>query len=208
MKSKLIIAFAVCVALVTACGPGFTPALNTGEPIPPGKVLVVGKFVLEPSWYTAKEKAKYGKKYGQEKLFIKVGMTKDLSKPVKEGKLYLPDEAISPALNEAFFYPLSPGTRYIRHGQVLKQKGHHWSGANAGAPVYDVLNLFKNIKITVPANAKVVYIGTIIYKHDGKRLRAARVRNEYGKARRELATMNIPGVRSRDMKKRLAKVVK
>ena len=197
MKFRSIVLSLVCVVFITSCG-SFTPALIKGGEIPPGTVLVIGKFVVDPPWYLNDAKPKPG----EGKLSIMTGITNDLSIVVKEDKIYTTDINLHTPLYDVFYYPLTPGTKYIRHSQVLKPIGEHRSGAT----VFDVLKLYKNIKLTIPKKAKAVYIGTIIYKHDGERIRSVTVRDEYKKALRDLAKMKIPSLRSRDVVKKLAKV--
>lgn len=191
----------VCVVFITGCG-SFSPALKRGEEIPPGMVLVIGKFVIDPPWYMNDTKPKPG----EEKLNIMAGITNDLSIVVKENKIYKTDINISTPLYDVFYYPFPPGTKYIRHAQVMKPIGAHTSGAIRGATVFKVLKLYRNIKLDVPERAKAVYIGTIVYRHDGKRLRSVAVRDEYRQALRDLAEMKIPGLRNRDVVKKLAVV--
>lgn len=191
------------MVVVAGCGPSFTETLKKGDNIPAGKVLAVGRIVLEPSFETMGKR-----KVDDNPQEIQVGLTFDLSEQIKEGALYSPNEAISPVVNETFFFPLPQGTRYIRTGQVMKVIGHHISGPAAGMPLYEVLRLYKNIKLEIPGKAPVVYIGTIVYHHDGKRATSVSVRDEYENAVRELAKKKIAGIKSNDMVKKLAVVVK
>lgn len=188
--------------VLAGCGPAFTPALNKGDAIPAGTVLAVGKVVLEPAFETIGKR-----KVDDEPLEATLGLTFDLSREIKDGELYSASEALSPAVNETFFFPLSPGTRYIRSAQVMKVVGHHISGPSAGMPTYEVLRMYKNIKLDIPATAQVVYIGTIIYRHDGKRLVSISVRDEYDNAVRDLGKMKISGAKGA-MVKKLALAVK
>lgn len=195
----------VILFLVVAggCGPSFTEGLKKGEEIPSGKVIAVGKIVLEPAFETIGKK-----KVDDDPLEMQIGLTFDLSKQIKDDSMYIPDEAISPVIKETFFFPLSSGIRYIRSGQVMKVVGHHINGPSAGSPIYEVLRIYKNIKLDIPGKARIVYIGTIVYHHDGKRGTSVSVRDEYENAVREVAAMKIAGVKSSDMVKRLAVVVK
>ena len=197
MKFRTIVLSLVCVVFITGCG-SFTPELKKGAKIPPGMVLVIGKFVIDPPWYLNDAKPKPG----EGKLSIMAGITNNLSTVVKEDKIYKTDINLHTPLYDVFYYPLPHGTKYIRHTQVMKPIGAHSSGAT----VFDVLKLYKNIKLNIPKKAKAVYIGTIVYKHDGERIRSVTVRDEYRKALRDLAKMKIPGLRSRDVVKKLAKV--
>ena len=204
MSKKAFFALIAMIGIAAGCGPSFTPALQKGEAVQSGMVLVMGKIVIDPVWFTKKDI----EQQGGEIPNIRIGMTYDLSKEATEGKLYYPDEGVNPILSEFFYYPLSPGNRYIRSGMVFKVKGHHMVGVAKGQAVYDVLNFFRNIRFEVPPNAKAVYIGTIVYKHDGKHATAILVRDEYSEAVQELEKMKMPGIRAGDLKKRLAVVVK
>lgn len=189
--------------LAAGCGPSFTPALEPGFAIPEGKVLVVGKVVLSPPFDAIGKK-----KIDKEPFEILMGTTFDLSQQIEEGAMYRVDEAIAPIIDSVFFFPLPPGVRYIRSGQIFKVIGHNMARPKAGQPIYEVLRVYRNIKVDAPANAKVVYIGTIVYQHDGKRTTSVTVRDEFDHAARELGKMKIPGLKSSDMVKKLAVVVK
>ncbi len=202
MRWKEFAGILLFFTIFAGCGPSFTDALKQGDEVPDGTVLVVGKIVLEPSF------EKMGKKkVDDEPLEIQVGMTADLSEQIKEGAMYMPTEAISPVINETFFFPMPAGVRYIRSGQVMKVVAHHINGPAAGSPIYEVLRVYKNIKLDVPGKAQAVYIGTIVYRHDGKRTTSVSVRDEYTSAARDLAKMKINGVKGA-MTKKLAAVVK
>ncbi len=202
MRWKEFAGILLFFTIFAGCGPSFTEALKQGDEVPDGTVLVVGKIVLEPSF------EKMGKKkVDDEPLEIQVGMTADLSEQIKEGAMYMPTEAISPVINETFFFPMPAGVRYIRSGQVMKVVAHHINGPAAGSPIYEVLRVYKNIKLDVPGKAQAVYIGTIVYRHDGKRTTSVSVRDEYTSAARDLAKMKINGVKGA-MTKKLAAVVK
>jgi hypothetical protein len=191
------------VVIAAGCGPSFTEALKKGESIPEGKILVVGRIAIEPSFETSGQK-----KADDDPLQIQVGLTFDLSVQVKEGALYSPNEAFSPVVNETFFFPLPQGNRYIRSGQVMKVIGYHINGPARGTPIYEVLRMYKNIKLEIPGKAQIVYIGTIVYHHDGKRVTSVSVRDEYDSAVRELGKMKISGLKGNGMVKKLAMVVK
>lgn len=201
--NKALLVSLLCLFLLTACGPGFVPQLNPGDTVPPDKVLVIGSVVLDPPFEKVGKKKK-----DNEPLEIKLGMTYDLKQEIKESTLYVPDEAIAPVVGEIFFFPLPAGTRYIRTGQVMKVVGHHVAGPAAGTPVYEVLNLYKNIKLDVPEKARAVYIGTIVYRHDGQKLLSVSVLDDYARAVQALRSMKFPGIKQEDVVKRLAVVVK
>ncbi len=201
MRNNIFLAVLCCVMFIPGCGPSFTSALEPGNEVPAGKVLVIGKFAVDPPFESSGKKKK-----DDAPLDIQIGLTFDLSQTIKEGALYSPDEAISPILYEVFFYPFPPGIRYIRTGQVLKVIGYHSGGPAAGKPLYEVLRAYKNIKLDVPSHAKAVYIGTIIYRHDGNRIVSVAVRDDYSQAMQEMAKMKVPGLKAGDVVKKLATV--
>jgi len=173
-KESCIFILLLLMAVVAGCGPSYTEALKKEEAIPSGTVLAVGRIVLEPSLETTGKK-----KVDAEPQEIQVGLTFDLSEKIKEGAMYSANEAISPIVGETFFFPLPQGTRYIRSGQVMKVVGHHMNGPSAGMPIYEVVRMYKNVKLEIPGKAQIVYIGTIVYHHDGKRATSVSVRDEY-----------------------------
>ncbi|HAR45291.1 MAG: hypothetical protein A2X56_06440 [Nitrospirae bacterium GWC2_57_13] len=199
MKLRSRVLFLVGLVFFAGCG-SFTPPLQTGQEIPAGKVLVIGKFMIDPPWYLKGSKPEPGEK--QENMQnIMVAMTRDLSKKVKENTMYRADMNLDVTLYESFYYAIPPGTMYIRNTQVMKPTG--WTNA-MGATMFDVLKFYRNLKLDIPANAKAVYIGTILYKHDGKRMLSVTVQDEYGQMLKDLPRMNIPGLKSGDVVKRLA----
>jgi hypothetical protein len=152
-RSKAIVfAFFLLSVVVVGCGPSYTEAIKKGEDVPAGKVVVVGKVLLEPPFETTGRK-----KLDDPPLDIMMGLSFELDDRINQ------DELIDPNINETFFFPLPPGRRYIRLGQAMKVVGHNIAD---GRPIYEVLRMHKNIKLDIPQKAKVVYIGTIIYHHD------------------------------------------
>ncbi len=193
-RLKAIVIACFLVSVVAGCGPSFTEAMKKGEDIPAGKVVIVGKVLLDPPFETVGKK-----KIDDEPLNMLLGLTFELNDKINQG------EGIDPDINETFFFPLPPGKRYIRVGQVMKVVGHNVAG---GRPIYEVLRMNKNIKLDIPRKAKIVYIGTIVYHHDGTRMMSVSVRDEYDNAVREAGKMKLPGVKSGDIVKKLAFVVK
>jgi hypothetical protein len=196
MNIRTVFVLLICIA-ATACG-SFSPALNKGEQVPPGKVLVIGKFIIDPPWYLNNDKTKTG----EEQLNIMAAMTNDLSKKVKENTIYTADVNIDATLYEVFYFPLPPGTKYIRNSQVMNPVGQRHSGA----VMFDVLKFYRNIKLDIPSRAKAVYVGTIVYKHDGKRMISVAVRDDYTEMLHDFAKMKIPGLKPADIVKKIAVV--
>jgi hypothetical protein len=67
--------------------------------------------------------------------------------------------------------------------------------------------MLQNIKVTLPAKARAVYIGTITYKHNGKKATEVTVRDEQEEAMQALAKMRFRGVGPKDVVKKLAVVL-
>ena len=65
---------------------------------------------------------------------------------------------------------------------------------------------FPDIKLEIPANAKVVYIGTVIIHHDHYNATSVSVRDEYSEAMQQLAAMKFNNVKRGDVVKSLATV--
>src|SRR3990172_6524823 len=144
MKTTTSCFLAVLVLLFAGCG-SFVQPLLKGEAVPEGKVLMIGKVNVSPH---------FGKATKEEWDYIMMSMNDDLSRSVNSI-----DEAIDPAIGKVFFLPVSPGTKFFRVAQIMIPSG---SRAGVGGPrtTYDVLRMPRNIKVTIPAKARAVYIGT------------------------------------------------
>ncbi len=59
----------------------------------------------------------------------------------------------------------------------------------------------------IPDNVKAVYIGSIVFRHDGKRTTGVQVRDNFKQATKDLAAINIDGISSKDVVKKLARIV-
>lgn len=83
-------------------------------------------------------------------------------------------------------------------------------GGSAGFKGIDVsaLYLVKDLKIEIPEKAKAVYIGTIVFRHDGREATGVKVRDDFKQAAKDLMTKNIAGIASKDVVKKLAQVMK
>ena len=191
MKKLISCSLALLVLLIVGCGSFVEPLLKE-EAVPEGKVLVIGKVNVSPH---------FGKGGKEEWDYIMMSMNDDLGRSVNSI-----DDAIDPAIGKVFFFPLSPGTKFFRVGQVMIPSG---SRAGVGGPrtTYDVLRMLRNIKVSIPAKARAVYIGTITYKHNGEKATDVTVRDEQDEAMQALAKMHFPGVASKDVVKKLAVVL-
>ncbi len=70
------------------------------------------------------------------------------------------------------------------------------------------MRILPDAEIDIPAGAKAVYIGTFVIEHDGNFSRKVTVKDEYKAALKALKKQNIPGIGPKDVKKKLAKVVR
>jgi len=192
MKKLISCSLALLVLLIVGCGSFVDPLLKE-ERVPEGKVLLIGKFNVSPH---------FGKVPEGERDDIMMSMNDDLNRSVNSI-----DDAIDPDIGKIFYFPLSPGTKYFRVGQIMVQNGGHTLSRGYARPTYDVLRMLRNIKITIPANARAVYIGTITYKHNGKKATEVTVRDEQDEAMQALAKMHFPGVAPKDVVKKLAVVL-
>ena len=213
MKTTRIIPM-LLASTVSACSMLTAPlssSLKQGQGVPSNQVLVIGKFLLDPhveqGSLTGMSAAR-----GTLRGVIKLLLTKELSQPVKPEDLVplAPDELIDVKFPGTSFIPLTPGTRYVRLGQyATSASGRFVNPATSSMRIADVntLWLYADIKLTIPANAKAVYIGTVVYKHDGYNTSAVAVRDEYADAMQQLTAMKLSNIRPKDVVKSLATAV-
>lgn len=216
-RNLRVLVVLVIVAL-SGCGMRYMPRYEQVGAIPPGHVLVVSRAELKPSVKQQK---------GIEKLFrgqnaIKRGEVKFLTstnvdKPVKKGSIMPFDVKGGYDFNVSFkgfsFTVMPAGTTYIRRGEVTvgtRNTGYSSSGGvtrGANMGFRDVI-LWGDVKVTIPAGVKAVYIGNLVYEHNGRYGKSMRVKDDYKRAKRALAKQKIPGIKSKDLKKELARVVR
>jgi len=213
LRNLRILAVLVIVAL-SGCGMRYMPRYEQVGAIPPGHVLVVSRVELKPSVKQQKD---------IEKLFrgqnaIKRGEVKFLTstnvdKPVKKGSIIPFDVKGGYDFNVSYkgfsFTVMPPGTTYIRRGEVVLGRGVKGQ-VSSGNPNYSFrdLILWGDVKVTIPAGVKAVYIGNLVYEHNGRYGKSMRVKDDYNSAKNALAKQKIPGIKSKDLKKKLASVVK
>ncbi len=187
--------------------------LEPRQAAPAGKVLLVGEFVLDPPVTQGRVNvtAPRGKHVG----VIKVYMSKDLRGRVDLNKATMEpiDEGMDVNMKGLSVVPLDPGTRYIRLGSVIKEAhlrdrsvGPERGGAGMTVDA-EFLQLVRDLKLTVPAGAKAVYVGRITYRHDGSRATGVSVSDDYAGAMKELSALGIRGLTPSQVKKSLAVVV-
>lgn len=209
---KLILSFVVLL-LTVGCAmltvPYGTP-IESGGSIPEGKVLLIGEFVLNPPV----------KARGKDKDVISLYMTNDLRGTIVtdsiSGMFRSPvmDEGMVVKFTGLSSIALSPGERYIRYGKYVKYisaSGGYWgSGPGQGSTPRleeDIIEIIKDIKISLPANAKAVYVGKIIFQHDNSRVIDVKIVDNYENAMHEFAKLKIAGVKPSDVKKKLAVLI-
>ncbi len=222
MRRKVILLL-TCLAVVCGCSAPFHQALEKGESLPPGSVLVIGKFTVDPMV----DQGNIGVQavHGTHKGVIKMNFSNDATTPLDKEAL-IPFTASGQAdwnFRKTSFIPMPPGTRYARIGTLMLDSRRYTYGVSrGGAPApggVDItyIMLYGDVKIVVPAKARAVYIGTIEYRHDLKNTKPNKfgypskkvvVKDEYEKAIAELAAMKIPGISSKDVVKKLAVVIR
>lgn len=202
-----------CLLFVSGCAQ-FNGSLKEGESLPEGKVLFVGAVALDPPV----EQGTFVNYdvMGASKGVMRVALTKDLSQKVDLSSVspISADEVLLMNLKGISCIPLQPGKRYVRLGVMdISTRASNLTmpagpGGSAGFKGIDVsaLYLVRDLKIEMPKKVKAVYIGTIVFKHNGKEAIGVRVRDDFKQAAKELAAKKIPGLTSKDVVKLLAKV--
>ncbi len=212
MKMARSIVVVFVVLMFAGCAP-FLGSLKEGESVPDGKVLLVGAVALDPPLEQG-TLVSYDVR-GASRGIIRFGVTKDLSKKVDLHSFppISSDEVFLMNMKGLSFIPLQPGTRYMRLG-IMDQSSHYSIpvviNGTPGFRGVDVKSLYlvKNIKVNIPSDVKAVYIGTLVFKHDGEKATSVQVRDDFKQAAKDLAVKHIPGLTAKDVVKRLAQVVK
>lgn len=221
-RTNLIFAL-MYLAMAAACSAPFHPALEKGEAVPPGTVLVIGKITVEPMVEQGNIAVQAAR--GTHVGIIKMNFGDDAAQPIDRDAMvpFSSTEQMDWSFTKTSFIPLLPGTRYARLGTLMLDSRRYTYGVSqGGSPApggVDItyLMLYGDVKIAVPNNAKAVYIGTLVYQHDLKNSKPNRfgypskrvvVRDEYDRAMADLAAMKIPGITQKDVVKQLAVVVR
>lgn len=212
----------ICLALA-ACGATFHAALEKGEAVPPGTVLVIGRITVDPMVEQGDIVVEAAN--GTHSGIIKMNFGNNAETPVDRNEIipFNSTEQMDWSFTSNSFIPLPRGTRYARLGTLMLDSRRYTSGVSrGGSPApggadITYLMLYGDVKIVVPQKAKAVYIGTIVYQHDLKNTKPNRfgypskrvfVRDDYERAMAELDAMMIPGITRRDVEKHLAVVVR
>lgn len=213
--TRLLMAVLCCLLFTSGCAP-FLGSLKEGESLPDGQVLLVGAVALDPPV----EQGTFVNidVMGASQGVMRIALTKDLSKKVDLGSAMpiSPDEVLLMKLKGISCIPLPPGIRYVRLGIVdLSTRASNLTtptgpGGSPGFKGIDVsaLYLIGDLKLEIPEKAKAVYIGTIVFKHDGREATGVQVRDDFKQATKDLAANKFPGIAVNDIVKKLAKVVK
>jgi hypothetical protein len=191
------------LAILSAVSAGFTSPhhklLKRGREVPDGMVLLIGKVVIDPPGHP------FDTTYG-------VSMTADLSQPVvfgKRGVDFREDEWMDALYGGPTFAAITPGMRHIRLVSLaISPAAGSTRGPGLVASRPFVLHLTGDVKLTIPDDVKAVYVGTLVYYHNGQEATRIEVRNEFATAMAHLAKWEIPGVRPEDVVERLAQVVR
>ncbi len=187
--------------------------LEQKEAAPPGTVLLVGQFVLDPPVKQGPigVHAPRGKHEGVIKLYMtydlrgKIDVNKAFGNPV--------DEGMDVSFSGLSVVPLAPGEHFIRMGSVMKSGVLRTQnmGPTGMAPNMNVeaqfIQLVRDIRIVLPRDAKAVYVGRIVFRHDGRQALGVSVTDDYANAMKDLAGKRIAGLDSKDVRKKLAEVI-
>jgi hypothetical protein len=222
MRRKVVFVL-LCLAVLYACSAPFHDALNKGDALPAGTVLLIGKFTIDP----VLDQGNIGVQAvnGTHKGVIKMNFADNADQPLDKDALipFSASEQMDWSYTKTSFIPVPPGTRYARLGTfMLDSRRYTYGVSTGGAPApggVDItyIMLYGDVRIVVPEKAKAVYIGTIEYRHDLKNTKPNKfgypskkvvVKDEYEKAMADLAAMKIPGISSRNVVKKLAVVVR
>lgn len=206
----LLLALPGCAGLAAMYSAPKYRSVGEDMTVPPGHVLVIGKIVLDPA--VQQGPLNYVDVWDSKET-VNFVVTTDLSRPVDHDAMIkiAPDELLFAGNGTTSFVPMPPGTRYLRHGSyaIYAVCSVYAIGPQGGCRAMDSeqLDLFENVRITVPADAAAVYVGTIVFEHDGANGTRTYVRDDFRTALAELDAMGIPGIDSRVVSKQLAEVV-
>ncbi|MEN8135757.1 MAG: hypothetical protein ABFS18_09530 [Thermodesulfobacteriota bacterium] len=220
LKRSIVVSLLSMLLIASGCIisiPKYMPRVNDLAAIPPGHVVVVSKVQLKPA---------ISQRIDVEKMFrganaikrneVKFLTAQNVNNPVRKGTMVPFDIKGGYDFNVSFkdfsFNLMPVGTTYIRRGEVVVDSGvgsvSSMGGAMTGQRSFYDIYLWGDVKVEVPAGAKAVYIGTLVYEHDGKYSKKVKVKDEFKKAQRALEKKKIPGIRGKDLKKNLAKVIR
>lgn len=224
MKIRMLSAvFSVLLLSGCTCFSPFSESLDKGEAVPSGKVLVIGRMIVDPPLEQGNINVIAPR--GSNKGVIKMNFAADAAKPLDKTSMFpfSVSQIADFSFTETSFLPMKPGVQYARLGTLmLDSRATNYVASSSGAMSprgLEVTNLllYGDLKITIPAKAKAVYIGTIVYRHDiqhtppneyGYYTKRVSVRDDYGAAMNDLAARKIPGIKPKDVVKKLAVVIR
>jgi hypothetical protein len=224
MKKARIIVVGIVLLAATSCLSGkFNDALEKGDGMPQGKVLLIGKLTVEPMVEQGNVVVQAPR--GTHKGVIKMNFGDNADQALDKDALvpFSSTEQMDFDFKKTSFIPVDPGTRFARLGTLMLDSSRYTYGfSRGGAPgpggvEITYIMCYGDVKIVVPQKAKAVYIGTIVYQHDLKNTKPNRfgypskrvvVRDEYNQAMQDLATMKIAGIAPKNVIKKLAVVIR
>jgi hypothetical protein len=184
--SRLFKAGLLCAAavLIHACSSAkVMPDVTSSQPVA-GKVILVGKFILNPPL------EKVEKESGKKKGFLQVHDPADYMNTIFFSVTPQPAEKLDRTMMSAQW----KNTLHATFGETyFKQADAGKSYLNAGMTYVDAVNMDKAwlpgfMSFSPPAQAKAVYIGTVRYTRDDFwNITKVQVIDEYKSARAEFA---------------------
>jgi hypothetical protein len=167
--------------------------LRNGQQVPAGVPVVLTRVVLDPPVEQGVVSGVSVK--GDLHQVIKFALTRDLSEPVDlDSTVYVsPDEIMDLRLQGWSAVPMPAGTRYVRLGQLyveLYAKATSASGEMRAVKKRELL-LPGDVKLEVAPDVQAVYVGTLVYRHDGERATAVEIRDERAEAVAEASRLEI-----------------
>lgn len=206
----LVLVLSGCAAIIATYSAPKYRSLADGQVPAPGEVLVIGNFVFDPP--VRQGVLNYYDPW-DAKQNIYFALTENLDTPVDLEAIIpiVPEEILLAEYGTTSFAPMPPGTRYLRMGSytITSYCSAEVIGPQGGCRAMhsEYVTLAENIRIDIPAGAAAVYIGTIVFEHDGETGTRTHVRDEFRSMLAELDSLGIPGIDSRNVSKQLAEIV-
>jgi len=197
---------ALLLLLLSSCVlPPHYNVLEKDQPIPEGHTLLIAKFQLDP-FLEQGDLPIYAGKAARKRGEMLVMLYPDCKTPYDEdAMLPLPlADAISANVNfiDTSYIPLPPGQRFIRYGTVDQSVTGAYDGRTM-TTTYHTLDLPGDVEIVLPQGARAVYAGTITWHYAKHKIT---VKDDFKAAMRELDKAGIPGLSSKQVVKKLARV--
>jgi hypothetical protein len=201
-----VLLLGVIVIALSACAlPPHYNVLENGQVVPPEQTLLIAKFQLDPYLEQGDLPIYMGtaaRKRGE--MFVMIYPDRNI--PYDQGAMMpLPlADAISANINfiDTSFLPLPTGSKFIRYGTVDQAVTGMYDGRTM-TTTSQTLDLMGDVEIDLPQNTKAVYAGTITWHYEKGKIS---VKDEYETALRDLDKAKVPGITSKSVVKKLAKV--